>query len=81
MRLGFPDYSVKLLCRALSFSRSGYYDWRQVKPSMRMQEDARLKVLITAVHRQTRETYEARIKRELAEQGHEVGCDRVRRLR
>lgn len=82
MRLDFPHYSTKLLCRALGVSRSGFYDWLHARPSARMQEDARLKVLITAVHRQTRETYGVpRIKRELASQGHEVGRDRVRRLR
>ena len=82
MRLDFPHYPAKLLCRALGVSRSGFYDWLHSRPSARMQEDARLKVLITAVHRQTRETYGVpRIKRELAAQGHEVGRDRVRRLR
>jgi len=82
MRLDFPRYPAKLLCRALGVSRSGFYDWLHARPSARMQEDARLKVLITAVHRQTRETYGVpRIKSELAAQGHEVGRDRVRRLR
>ena len=82
MRLDFPHYSAKLLCRALGVSRSGFYDWLHARPSPRVQEDARLKVLITAVHRQTRETYGVpRIKRELAAQGYEVGRDRIRRLR
>lgn len=82
MRLDFPGYPVTLLCRALSVSRSGYYGWLQASPSTRKQEDARLKILITAVHRQTRETYGVpRVKRELAVQGYEVGRDRVRRLR
>lgn len=76
MRLDFPHYPAKLLCRALGVSRSGFYDWLHARPSARMQEDARLKVLITAVHRQTRETYGVpRIKSELAAQGHEVGRD------
>ncbi|WP_371876388.1 IS3 family transposase [Pseudoduganella chitinolytica] len=82
MRLNFPDYPVKLMCQVLDVSRSGYYDWLRAKPSTRKQDDERLKVLISAVHRQTRETYGVpRIKRELAAQGHEVGRDRVRRLR
>ena len=39
-------------------------------------------VLITAAHRQSRETYGTRrVKHELAAQGHEVGRDRVGRLR
>ncbi|BDT56852.1 hypothetical protein MasN3_03460 [Massilia varians] len=82
MRLDFPDYSVKLMCQVLDVSHSGYYDSLRAKPFTRRHEDARLKILITAVHRQTRETYGVpRIKRELASQGHEVGRDRVRRLR
>jgi len=82
MRLDFPYYPAKVLCRALGVSHSGFYDWLHAKPSVRLQEDARLKVLITAVHRQTQETYGVpRIKRELAAQGHEVGRDRIRRLR
>lgn len=76
------EYPVKMLCRALGVSRSGFYDWLSAEPSARAQEDARLKVLIMAAHRQSRETYGApRIKRELAAQGYEVGRDRVRRLR
>jgi transposase InsO family protein len=79
MRLEFP---VKMLCQALDVSRSGFYDWLRAKPSTRSQEDARLKVLITAAHRQSRETYGTRrVKHELAAQGHEVGRDRIRRLR
>ncbi|MDN4056595.1 IS3 family transposase, partial [Massilia sp. YIM B02763] len=82
MRLDFPGYPVRMMCRVLDVSRNGYYDWLRAKPSTRRQDDARLKVLITAVHRQTRETYGVpRIKRELAAQGYEVGRDRVRRLR
>lgn len=67
MRLEFP---VAMLCRALGVSRSDFYDWLQAKPSAREQEDARLKVLITAAHRQSRETYGTRrVKHELAAQG------------
>ena len=78
-RLEFP---VTMLCKALGVSRSGFYDWLHAKPSARAQQDARLKVLITAAHRQSRETYGTRrVKHELAAQGHDVGRDRVGRLR
>jgi transposase InsO family protein len=79
VRLDFP---VAVLCKILGVSRSGFYDWLHAKPSARAQEDARLKVLITAAHRQSRETYGARrVKHELAAQGHNVGRDRVVRPR
>lgn len=66
----------------MDVSRSGFYGWLTAKPSKRSEEDERLKVLITAVHRQSRETYGTpRVKRELAAQGHEVGRDRITRLR
>ena len=79
MRLEFP---VTMLCKALGVSRSGFYDCLAAKPSARAQEDTRLKVLITAAHRQSRETYGTRrVKHELAAQGHEVGRDRIGRLR
>src|SRR5206468_3456543 len=57
VRLEFP---VTMLCKALDVSRSGFYDWLHAKPSARAQEDARLKVLIKAAHRQSRETYGTR---------------------
>jgi putative transposase len=79
VRLEFP---VTVLCKTLGVSRSGLYDWLHAKPSARAQDDARLKVLIKAAHRQSRETYGARrVKHELAAQGHNVGRDRVGRLR
>lgn len=79
VRLEFPTAA---LCRALGVSRSGYYNWLKAAPSARAREDEHLKLLITAVHRQSRETYGSpRVKTELAAQGHEVGRDRIRRLR
>jgi transposase InsO family protein len=71
-----------MLCKALCVSRSGFYNWLHAKPSARAQEDNRLKVLITAAHRQSRETYGTRrVKHELAAQGHDVARDRFGRLR
>jgi transposase InsO family protein len=76
------EYPVTMLCKALGVSRSGFYDWLHAKPSARAREDASLKVLIIAAHRQSRETYGTRrVKHELAAQGHDVGRDRVGRLR
>ena len=82
MRRERPIYPLKMLCKAMMVSRSGYYKWLKSKPSKRKQEDARLEVSIKAAHRKSRETYgTARIKDELAGEGIQAGRDRVRRLR
>jgi len=41
-----PDFSVKMMCRLLSVSSSGYYDWRDRVPSKRAQQNAILSVKI-----------------------------------
>jgi putative transposase len=79
MRLEYP---VTVLCRAFEVSRSGFYAWTKGDESSRAQEDERLKVVITAVHKQSRETYgPLRMQPELAEQGFVAGRDRIARLR
>jgi putative transposase len=54
MRLEYP---VTVLCRAFDVSRSGFYAWKDGAESPRAKKDERLKVAITAVHKQSRETY------------------------
>jgi putative transposase len=79
VRLAYP---IELLCRVFDVSRSGYYAWLDREPSLRAQEDERLKVAIKAAHVQTRETYGVlRLWPELIAQGFETGRDRVVRLR
>ncbi len=74
-------YPIRLLCRCLSVSRSGYYAWRRRAPSPRAQKDARLKVEIAASHAASRRTYGSpRIHRDLREEGHRVSRKRVARL-
>ena len=63
-------YPVRVMCRVLKVSPSGYYAWRSRSRSRRSREDRRLKVLIRAIHRQSRKSYGApRIHVELVEQG------------
>jgi transposase InsO family protein len=63
-------------------SHSGFYAWANAKPSQRVQEDARLKVAIEAVHAQSRQRYgPLRMQPELTAQGFPVGRDRIVRLR
>ena len=81
MRFRFIDaekarYPVRLLCRCLGVSRSGFYAWRDRAPSDRSQEGARLKVKTTAYHAASSCSYGSpRIHRDLRVDG-----DRVSRL-
>jgi putative transposase len=77
-----PEYPVTVLCRVFEVSRSGFYAWTGGEASPRAKEDERLKVAITAVHKQSRETYgPLRMQPELAAQGYVAGRDRIARLR
>lgn len=64
------EHSVRLLCQLLGVSPSGYYGWRQKRPSKRQREDAALAAQIAAAHRASRGTYGApRIVEDLREEG------------
>ena len=66
------------MCRVLQVSRSGYYAWRDRKPSKRSLEDARLCELIQEAHERSRGTYGSpRVHAELRE-AHGVRCSRKR---
>ena len=74
-------YPIRLMCRCLAVSRSGYYAWRKRPPSARAKRDARLRVEIAASHTASRRTYGSpRILRDLREEGHCVSRKRVARL-
>jgi len=75
------SHPVRTLCRMLAVSASGYYAWRQHRPSARAVEDARLVVRIKQVHVQARQAYGTqRLWRALCESGEICGRHRVRRL-
>jgi putative transposase len=75
-------YPVRVMCRLLGVSASGFYAWRSRGRSTRAIEDIALTARIHAIHRRSRETYGApRIRAELADaQGVRVGRKRVARL-
>ena len=74
-------YPIRLMCRCLAVSRSGYYAWRKRPASERMKQDARLRVEIAASHSASRRTYGSpRILRDLREEGRRVSRKRVARL-
>ncbi len=53
------EHAVRLLCELLEVSASGYYRWRQARPTRRQQEDADLVARIAAAHRRSRKNYGA----------------------
>lgn len=82
MRTLRTHYPLRLLCRVLEVSRSGYYAWLHRHPSKRAQENARLEVAIQAAHVRTRQTYgPERLQAELRADGFPAGVGRIKRLR
>lgn len=86
MRFGFiqtekATYPVRVLCRTLLVSASGFYAWCRRGLSQRVQEDAALKVEIRAAHAASGKTYGSpRVHEELKAAGQHVGRKRVARL-
>jgi len=75
------DYPIRLLCRCLAVSRSGFYAWQKRPVSARAKQDARLKIEIAVSHSASRQTYGSpRIERDLRQEGHHVSRKRVARL-
>jgi putative transposase len=76
------EYPLRLLCRVLGVSASGYHTWLTRAPSQRTLSRERLKLAALAAHRRTRQTYGAeRLRRELAADGFRVSLGTVRRVR
>jgi len=76
------DYPVRLLCRVLGVSRSGYHAWLTRAPSRRALARERLKVAAQAAHQRTRQTYGARrLQHELTADGFVVSLGTVKRVR
>jgi putative transposase len=75
------EYPVRLMCRVLQVSRTGYYAWCRRPPSARSRANLALLTAIRVVHRQSRARYGSpRITRELQAQGHRCSEPRVARL-
>lgn len=86
MKFGFiqtekATYPVRVLCRTLLVSASGFYAWCRRGLSPRAREDAVLKVEIRAAHAASHRTYGSpRILADLKANGQRVGRKRVARL-
>jgi putative transposase len=74
-------FPVRVLCRALDVSPSGYYAALQRPPSPRAQQDTTVLRRLHVVHAESRGTYgRPRLRRALRAEGLRVGDRRVRRL-
>ena len=82
MKANQATYPVRVMCRLLGISASGFHAWRGRALSQRALQDIALTVKIHAIHRQSRECYGApRIHAELADEHRiHVGRKRVARL-
>ena len=86
MRFGFiaaekARYPVRLLCRCLDVTRSGYYAWRGRDPSPRARRDGQLIQQLRLVHAINRRVYgRPRLHRALRDEGIRISPKRVARL-
>jgi transposase InsO family protein len=75
-------YPIRLMCRVLDVSPSGFYAWRsRVRPTVRESRDAELVGNIREIHAASRGTYGSpRVHAQLVRDGVSVGKHRVARL-
>lgn len=76
------EFPLRLMCRVLAVSPSGFHAWRQRRPSARAVADVRLSVQIAAFHRRSRQAYGSpRLRQDLQDEaGVRVSRKRVARL-
>lgn len=75
------QYPVKMMCRVLSVSRSGYYAAQDREPSDRSTSDGCLRLEIRAIHRESKQRYGSpRVHDELKARDVRCGRNRVARL-
>ena len=80
-RMRREGISVKLSCRVLELSRSGFYAWRERPESLRAKRNADLIVEMKKIHEESRGTYGLpRIQMKLRQQGQSTGKTRIARL-
>ena len=75
------EHPIELLCEVLGVSRSGYYRWKQRRPTPRTCDDTALAAQIARVHQRSRQNYGApRIVQELRAEGIRISKRRCTRL-
>ena len=74
------EFPIRLMCRCLEVSASGYYDWSQRLPSARQRDNQRLTVRIREMHEDSRGTLGVgRMHENLVDQGESASLNRVAR--
>lgn len=74
-------FSVRMMCRLLSVSPSGYYDWRDRPPSSRAKKNAELAAKIKTIFDEEHSRAGAkRITKRLRAEGTSIGRHRVARI-
>ena len=72
------QHSVRMMCRVMDVSRSGYYDWINRPESARAERHRELTEKIHYFHHASRDTYGSpRIQTDLVEAGERVGKNTV----
>ena len=75
------QHSIRMMCRVLGVSRSGYHDWCSRAESHRSRHNRELTLMIRRLHLESNGVYGARkIHRELLLAGEDCGRHRVARL-
>ncbi len=75
------NFAVRLMCRMLEVSPSGFYAWSKREPSERALDDQRLAIEVAEVHKRSRRRYGSpRVHRELQNGGKRISRKRVARL-
>ena len=75
------QYAIRMMCRVLGVSRSGYYSWCQRGESPRARRSRELLCRVRQVHLESRGVYGARkVHRELIAQGEACGRHKVAQL-
>ena len=76
------SYPVRVLCRTLDVSASGFYAWQaRPVPSRRQRQDAVLRHQLRVAHRASRGAYGSpRLHEAVRQAGHRVGRKRIMRL-
>ena len=81
MRAHTGRVPMRLMCRTLAVSPSGYYAWVARPESRRTAENRRLVAEIRVIHAESRRTYGSpRVHATLQAQGRRIGAHRVARL-
>lgn len=72
---------MRTMCCVLGISTSGFYAWRERRPSQRSITNAAMTMRIRQIHKDSYESYGMpRVRAELIEQGVSISRQRVARL-